>query len=430
MKDTKQCILDKAKQRIEGKYVVTDDGQHWISTNENKRIWVDPYEYPSSTWLYLIANGMFQRPEGCTILRLCDVQYCVKPDHQELMSLPSWKKLAIPGDWRYLQFMLASKTEACASNGCRYWKGHFGRLGYPIFEHKQASHWVYFLRENVTLIPENHRIWTTCGDRKCVESTHLSLVAYEDAYEQRLSRGTADLGENSGRAHLNTELVREIKLSQGSGLSRKRRAELLNVSRSVVADIDRGKSWSHLGSTACDDDEQRRNKRRLVNKSSIVTDADFFEAARKFITSKRPVGEVQDPSDHWHTIYKLAKGCYPSTIFRGAHWRLNVLSWMAFNDQSVPKGKVVRHKCGPNTEFCINPSHLEIGSHRENAHDRYRDGTMHLGEKSYRATINDETARNIKESKGSGTQRERAARFSVSIHLVKSIDAKQSWKHI
>jgi hypothetical protein len=67
----------------------------------------------------------------------------------------------------------------------------------------------------------------------------------------------------------------------------------------------------------------------------------------------------------------------------GAHrW-----AWREANGRDVPDGLVVRHKC--DNPPCMNPSHLELGTHKENAQDikiRGRSANM-KGEMAGRAIL-------------------------------------------
>ena len=81
---------------------------------------------------------------------------------------------------------------------------------------------------------------------------------------------------------------------------------------------------------------------------------------------------------------------------------------------------VVRHKC--KEKLCVAPDHLEIGTHKQNMEDKIRDGTHLFGENHPDATITKEIAIQIRESKGQGTQKERAERFGVSRNIVAHID--------
>ena len=62
--------------------------------------------------------------------------------------------------------------------------------------------------------------------------------------------------------------------------------------------------------------------------------------------------------------------------------------------------------------------------------DKVRDGTSSRGDQSKRAKITNEMARNIYASKGDGTQKQRAERYGVTVHIVAHIDRGTSWKHV
>jgi hypothetical protein len=82
------------------------------------------------------------------------------------------------------------------------------------------------------------------------------------------------------------------------------------------------------------------------------------------------------------------------------------------NNQPIPTGMHVRHMC--NNRQCVKPDHLEIGTATENARDKVTEADK-------------ERARVIYASRGSGTQKQRAARFGVTLCIVKSIDSGVSW---
>ena len=50
-------------------------------------------------------------------------------------------------------------------------------------------------------------------------------------------------------------------------------------------------------------------------------------------------------------------------------WLVHRLMW-ALENGTIPGGLVVRHMC--NNRKCVNPLHLEIGTHSQNAQDRER----------------------------------------------------------
>jgi len=108
----------------------------------------------------------------------------------------------------------------------------------------------------------------------------------------------------------------------------------------------------------------------------------------------------------------------------------------------IPDGLVVRHKC--KNKHCVNPEHLETGTHKENANDKIRDGTLIKGDAHYsRLTpekmargerhgsvkLTDDQVRDIR-NRTFQTQRELAREFGVSQYAIMSIINRKTWKHI
>ena len=67
-------------------------------------------------------------------------------------------------------------------------------------------------------------------------------------------------------------------------------------------------------------------------------------------------------------------------------------------------------------------AHLSVGTAKENAADKIRDGTILRGSKVKRAKITEEIAKQIKVSEGHGTNKQRSRQFNVSFAMVKDID--------
>lgn len=94
----------------------------------------------------------------------------------------------------------------------------------------------------------------------------------------------------------------------------------------------------------------------------------------------------------------------------------------------IDDGLVVRHKC--RNRDCYKIDHLELGTSQENAMDRERDETLKKGENASNAKISKELAQKIKDSKGEGTQLDRATRYNVSRSLISHIDYNLSWGYL
>ena len=61
---------------------------------------------------------------------------------------------------------------------------------------------------------------------------------------------------------------------------------------------------------------------------------------------------------------------YKHFQFEGKDWKAHRLA-VVFDGRD-PTGMVVMHKC--DNPQCVNPAHLDIGTHRDNALDRHRKG--------------------------------------------------------
>ena len=55
--------------------------------------------------------------------------------------------------------------------------------------------------------------------------------------------------------------------------------------------------------------------------------------------------------------------------------RAHVASWMLYNGP-IEQGLIVMHKC--DTPGCVRPSHLQVGTHKQNTQDAARKGNMGL----------------------------------------------------
>lgn len=174
--------------------------------------------------------------------------------------------------------------------------------------------------------------------------------------------------------------------------------------------------------------------------STICSQPRCVNPAHQVLTSKMNKGEEWTDSDYLSIQKRLDKlsedsldSKYPccrnwigSTIKGYGQFSIkarfissHVASYLVKTRSSqIPDHQVVRHLCG--NSLCIKPGHLDIGTQLDNIKDKIKQG---------KATpkISIELARNIKNSRGDGSQRERAVRFSVSPKLIGSMDAGWTW---
>lgn len=72
-----------------------------------------------------------------------------------------------------------------------------------------------------------------------------------------------------------------------------------------------------------------------------------------------------------------AEGRYGRLRCEGRHRQAHIASWEARNARGVPSGLLVRHKC--DVSLCVNPDHLQLGTHADNMNDRNARGRQARG---------------------------------------------------
>lgn len=90
----------------------------------------------------------------------------------------------------------------------------------------------------------------------------------------------------------------------------------------------------------------------------------------------------------------------------------------------IPTDKIVCHTC--DMPSCVNPDHLWLGSHKDNADDRDRKDRVIFGEKHSSAKLCSEDAVAIRNSP-LGKKR-LAKMYGVSPSLIKQIKHRKIWK--
>lgn len=152
-------------------------------------------------------------------------------------------------------------------------------------------------------------------------------------------------------------------------------------------------------------------------------------------------GERQDNGCLFWTGF-LSKTGYGYVTIKDKTYIVHRLSYWIHNDiETIPKNNengirlLIRHLC--NNEKCFEPTHLKLGTQFENDYDdKIANETLKRGSSHYNASISEEKAKQIKLSKKDKsdpeykTQKQRAADFGVTLHVIKSIDCGKSWAFI
>jgi hypothetical protein len=105
------------------------------------------------------------------------------------------------------------------------------------------------------------------------------------------------------------------------------------------------------------------------------------------------------------------------------------ISW-EIHHGSIPDGFLVCHAC--DTPSCVNPAHLFIGTHRDNAQDKVRKRRCRpvRGERNGHAVLTASDVASIRALREQGVfLRVIAPRFGVSISCINHVMRGDTWKH-
>lgn len=145
----------------------------------------------------------------------------------------------------------------------------------------------------------------------------------------------------------------------------------------------------------------------------------------------------------WSKVDQTADsdGCW---VWHGGYWqdgygrygktseRAHRVAWELTNGP-IPVGMVVCHRC--DNRFCVNPSHLFLGTQADNIADKVKKGRQSKGPEHGRykcCKLTPDDVRAIRKiwSEGGVTQRELAAAFGVDQARISEVVNRKTFKHI
>ena len=123
----------------------------------------------------------------------------------------------------------------------------------------------------------------------------------------------------------------------------------------------------------------------------------------------------------WEWLGSKCKG-YGHFWYNKRLIRAHRYSWILKNG-AISEGLIVRHLCRGK---CVNPDHLELGTHQDNTNDRIRDGTDNRGIKHHNFKLTPEQVLEIR-TRANEFQKDLAIEYGVSQHTISDIITRKRW---
>lgn len=105
-------------------------------------------------------------------------------------------------------------------------------------------------------------------------------------------------------------------------------------------------------------------------------------------------------------------------------------SWESHHGRAIPKGMVVMHTC--DTPACVNPSHLRLGTQRDNMKDMHAKGRHVVphprGAEHHDSRFTEADVRRIRASAASSA--DLAEVYGVNVSSIRRIRSRKTWKHL
>ena len=263
--------------------------------------------------------------------------------------------------------------------------------------------------------------------KRCIEPSHLSLKTnIENHYNDKIRDNTLIRGEDHYKSKFTSEQIKEMFDSKGTGTI-KERAKKFGITRSNLANIDCGLSWSHI--TGLDNSKMReKNRKRLKeSKKNIEYTPEFCEEILNRLKDKITISDISSYDNSFCHEYKdLDNEGYGKISIKGVGYRTHIISFEINQKRKRDlsgENKVVRHLC--NNKACCNIKHLRFGTQSENTIDALENG-------SKSAIINKEIVKIVKFSLKSFymSNDEIANEYNIGINIILHLKLNLTWKRI
>ena len=142
-------------------------------------------------------------------------------------------------------------------------------------------------------------------------------------------------------------------------------------------------------------------------------------------TDKRFWSKVKKGRRCWVWTGALTNTKYGRMHLKGKSRLAHRISY-EMEHEAIPNGVYVCHTC--DTPACVRPSHLFLGSQKENMADCKDKGRVDKGSSRPLAKLTERRVKSIR--KDTRSQREIAKDYGVAQSQISRIKCRQAWKHV
>lgn len=161
--------------------------------------------------------------------------------------------------------------------------------------------------------PDEQQVAHNDGDPSNNTVENLRYATYESNQADRIGHGTSNRGERHGQSRLTVDAVQDIRLRRAAGQKYSDIAVAHGVSRSTVADIVKGRRWTHVPLPDCGHAWTTDwAAESLVSRAELVVTAVAVGASTWDNKDEpdRGVDAPQPGSDHL-PFTRTGRGCWP-----------------------------------------------------------------------------------------------------------------------
>ncbi len=402
-------LSDKDRNKVISNFLAKTklEGDHRIAINYTRErvpcCYINNNTFRGEHISLLMAGRKLPLPHE-RYYRTCGYKQCLNSDHIRIKTLFSSGYPPTRQDWDHAMWMINSKSELV--DGHRIWKGwyqgEYGRdnwFGEQWMMHRLSLIASEHLAGNSISIDDDIIVRHGKGCPKgCVEPTHLSFGTHKDNATDRIRDGTRLYKEKNHKTKLTQDIANQIRENKNK-LSAPKRAALFDVSSTTIYLIDHNKRW-------VDGQDSNFSTKRKIEYPP-PTEKDYAKWGERIRTlSKNVETDADDPAIsldivHHITTSKLKESGYSQISIRGDNRYSHRVSLECKLQRSLDEKEVCRHMC--KRKDCVNPLHLDVGTHKDNARDKIAQGTAMVGDKSPRRKVPTSTIIEIKKLYEDGT---------------------------